>query len=139
MFGLILYSVLTFMAAVSMLVYLEECAYIYRKVPAKKKSIIIWVNGAAPVRREFFKKKQKLSDWTDCFLILFFISHKVIATMSCLGMWIPRATMFTDMTSAWWVPAPQSQTHLPSLAVRRILIRGRHCPPANSPNPTAET
>lgn len=23
--------------------------------------------------------------------------------MSCVGMWIPRATMFTDMTSAWWV------------------------------------
>ncbi|XP_051266625.1 organic solute transporter subunit alpha [Dicentrarchus labrax] len=71
-FGIILYSVLTFMAAVSMLVFLEECIYIYRKVPANKKSIIIWVNGAAPV----------------------------IGTMSCLGMWIPRATMFTDMTSA---------------------------------------
>lgn len=28
---------------------------------------------------------------------------QVIGTMSCLGMWIPRATMFTDMTSAWWV------------------------------------
>ncbi|XP_072306808.1 organic solute transporter subunit alpha [Eucyclogobius newberryi] len=71
-FGFILYSVLTFMAAVSMLVYLEECAYIYRKVPANKKSIIVWVNGAAPV----------------------------IGTMSCIGMWIPKATMFTDMTSA---------------------------------------
>nr|BAN16580.1 organic solute transporter alpha-2 [Oncorhynchus mykiss] len=71
-FGIILYSVLTFMAAVSMLVYIEECWYIYRKVPSNKKSAIIWVNGAAPV----------------------------IGTMSCLGMWIPRATMFTDMTSA---------------------------------------
>ncbi|KAE8279945.1 Organic solute transporter subunit alpha [Larimichthys crocea] len=71
-FGIILYSVLTFMATVSMLVYIEECIYIYRKVPANKKSVIIWVNGAAPV----------------------------ISTMSCLGMWIPRATMFTDMTSA---------------------------------------
>nr|XP_020508707.1 LOW QUALITY PROTEIN: organic solute transporter subunit alpha-like [Labrus bergylta] len=71
-FGLILYSVLTFMAAVSMLVYIEECIYIYRKVPNNKKSVIIWVNGAAPV----------------------------IGTMSCLGMWIPRATMFTDMFSA---------------------------------------
>lgn len=49
-FGLILYSVLTFMATVSMLVFLEECIYIYRKVPASKKSVIIWVNGAAPVR-----------------------------------------------------------------------------------------
>uniref|UniRef100_A0A8C6UCG0 Solute carrier family 51 alpha subunit n=1 Tax=Neogobius melanostomus TaxID=47308 RepID=A0A8C6UCG0_9GOBI len=71
-FGIILYAVLTFMAAVSMLIYLEECLYIYRKVPTNKKSVIIWVNGAAPV----------------------------IGTMSCLGMWIPRATMFTDMTSA---------------------------------------
>ncbi|KAL3041005.1 hypothetical protein OYC64_011893 [Pagothenia borchgrevinki] len=71
-FGIVLYSVLTFMAAVSMLVFMEECVYIYRKVPNNKKSVIIWVNGAAPV----------------------------IGTMSCVGMWIPRATMFTDMTSA---------------------------------------
>ncbi|KAM3860827.1 organic solute transporter subunit alpha [Diretmus argenteus] len=71
-FGIVLYTVLTFMAAVSMLVYLEECVYIYKKVSSSKKSVIIWVNGAAPI----------------------------IGTMSCLGMWIPRATMFTDMTSA---------------------------------------
>ncbi|XP_075936851.1 organic solute transporter subunit alpha [Anarhichas minor] len=71
-FGIILYSVLTFMAAVSMLVFLEECVYIFKKVPSNKKSVIIWVNGTAPV----------------------------IGTMSCLGMWIPSATMFTDMTSA---------------------------------------
>lgn len=71
-FGIILYSILTFMAAVSLLVFIEECIYIYKKVPANKKSVIIWVNGAAPV----------------------------IGTMSCLGMWIPRAVMFTDMTSA---------------------------------------
>lgn len=38
------------MALMSMLVYLEECVYIYKKVPANKKSVIIWVNGAAPVR-----------------------------------------------------------------------------------------
>ncbi|CAM4722907.1 hypothetical protein PO909_017179 [Leuciscus waleckii] len=71
-FGIVLYSVLTLMATVSMLVFLEECIYIYKKVPPNKKSIIIWVTGAAPI----------------------------IATMSCLGMWVPRATMFTDMTSA---------------------------------------
>ncbi|KAK7118448.1 hypothetical protein R3I94_022072 [Phoxinus phoxinus] len=71
-FGIVLFSVLTLMATVSMLVFLEECIYIYKKVPPNKKSIIIWVTGAAPV----------------------------IATMSCLGMWVPRATMFTDMTSA---------------------------------------
>ncbi|XP_061661276.1 organic solute transporter subunit alpha [Syngnathoides biaculeatus] len=72
LFSIILYSILTFMAATSMLIFLEECVYIYKKVPGNKKSTIIWVNGAAPV----------------------------IGTMSCLGMWIPRATMFTDMTSA---------------------------------------
>ncbi|KAJ8390636.1 hypothetical protein AAFF_G00102420 [Aldrovandia affinis] len=71
-FGIILYSVLTLMAALSLLVYLEECVYIYRKVPSPKKTTIIWVNGAAPA----------------------------IATMSCLGLWIPKAIMFTDMTSA---------------------------------------
>uniref|UniRef100_A0A4W4F0E2 Organic solute transporter subunit alpha n=1 Tax=Electrophorus electricus TaxID=8005 RepID=A0A4W4F0E2_ELEEL len=71
-FGIILYTALTFMAVVSMLVYIEECIYIYWKVPSSKKSAIIWVNGAAPV----------------------------IGTMSCLGMWIPKATMCTDMTSA---------------------------------------
>ncbi|MCJ8745886.1 hypothetical protein PDJAM_G00135460 [Pangasius djambal] len=71
-FGIILYSALTFMALVSMLLYIEECVYIYKKVSSNKKSAIIWVNGAAPV----------------------------ICAMSCLGMWIPRATMFTDMISA---------------------------------------
>ncbi|XP_029004875.1 organic solute transporter subunit alpha [Betta splendens] len=72
MFGIILYSLLTFMTLVSVLVYFEESIYIYRKVPSNKKSATIWVNGAAPV----------------------------ICTMSCLGMWVPKATMFTDMTSA---------------------------------------
>ncbi|KAG5283996.1 hypothetical protein AALO_G00021800 [Alosa alosa] len=71
MFGMVLYSILTFMATVSLVVYLEECVYVYKKVPSPKKMTIIWVNGAAPV----------------------------IAIMSCLGMWIPRSTMFTDMTS----------------------------------------
>ncbi|KAI2648944.1 Organic solute transporter subunit alpha [Labeo rohita] len=59
------------MATVSMLVFIEECVYIYKKVPPNKKAVIIWVTGGAPV----------------------------IATTSCLGMWVPRATMFTDMTS----------------------------------------
>ncbi|XP_063058572.1 organic solute transporter subunit alpha-like [Engraulis encrasicolus] len=71
MFGTVLYSILTFMATVSLLVYLEECVYVFKKVPSPKRMTVIWVNGAAPV----------------------------IATMSCLGMWIPRSTMFTDMTS----------------------------------------
>ncbi|XP_038144973.1 organic solute transporter subunit alpha [Cyprinodon tularosa] len=71
-YGIVLYAILTFMATVSMLVFLEECVYIYKKVPPKKKNLIIWVNGAAPV----------------------------IASMSCMGMWIPRAVIVTDLTSA---------------------------------------
>lgn len=38
------------MATITLLVFLEECVYIYKKVPANKKSVIIWVNGAAPVK-----------------------------------------------------------------------------------------
>lgn len=74
MFGLILYSVLTFMAAVSMLVFLEECAYIYKKVPANKKSIIIWVNGAAPVRMEYCFARKEMIVLTHIlhFLTIFF-------------------------------------------------------------------
>lgn len=70
-FGICLYSMLTFMSCVSLLLYLDTCVYIYRKVAYPKKTTIIWINGAAPV----------------------------IATMSCFGMWIPRSVMFTDMTS----------------------------------------
>ncbi|KAG7321310.1 hypothetical protein KOW79_015725 [Hemibagrus wyckioides] len=70
-FGIVLYSILTFMATVSLLLYLEQCVYVYKNVSYPKKTTIIWVSGAAPV----------------------------IATMSCLGMWIPRSTMITDMTS----------------------------------------
>ncbi|XP_051970031.1 organic solute transporter subunit alpha [Xyrauchen texanus] len=71
-FGIVLFSVLTLMVTVSLLVFIEECIYIYKKVPAHKKSITMWVTGAAPV----------------------------FATTSCLGMWVPKATMFTDMTSS---------------------------------------
>lgn len=70
-FGVCLYSMLTFMSCLSLLLYLEQCVYIYKKLPYPKKTTIIWINGAAPV----------------------------IATMSCFGMWIPRAVMITDMTS----------------------------------------
>ncbi|XP_077361309.1 organic solute transporter subunit alpha-like isoform X2 [Festucalex cinctus] len=70
-FGMCLYAMLTLMSCISLLLYLEQCVYIYKKLPYPKKTTIIWVNGAAPV----------------------------IATMSCFGMWIPRAVMFTDMTS----------------------------------------
>uniref|UniRef100_H3CXC6 Organic solute transporter subunit alpha n=1 Tax=Tetraodon nigroviridis TaxID=99883 RepID=H3CXC6_TETNG len=70
-FEICLYSILTCMSCASLLLYLELCVFIYRKLPYPKKTTLIWINGAAPV----------------------------IATMSCLGMWIPRAVMFTDMTS----------------------------------------
>ncbi|XP_038564127.1 organic solute transporter subunit alpha-like isoform X2 [Micropterus salmoides] len=61
----------TFMSCMSLLLYLEQCVYIYKKLPYPKKTTIMWINGAAPV----------------------------IATMACFGMWIPRAVMLTDMTS----------------------------------------
>ncbi|XP_041865199.1 organic solute transporter subunit alpha-like [Melanotaenia boesemani] len=70
-FEICLYSMLTFMSCVSLVLYLELCVYIYKKLPCPKKTTIIWISGAAPV----------------------------IATMSCFGMWIPRAVMITDMTS----------------------------------------
>ncbi|KAF7697297.1 organic solute transporter subunit alpha-like [Silurus meridionalis] len=70
-FGIALYSILTFMASMSLLIYLEECLYVYKNISYPKKTTIIWVSGAAPT----------------------------IAVMSCLGMWIPRSTMITDMTS----------------------------------------
>ncbi|XP_034463485.1 organic solute transporter subunit alpha-like [Hippoglossus hippoglossus] len=70
-FGFSLYGILTLMSCISLLLYLEQCVYIYKKLPYPKKTTIIWINGAAPV----------------------------IATMACFGMWIPRAVMFTDMTS----------------------------------------
>ncbi|XP_056141464.1 organic solute transporter subunit alpha-like [Lampris incognitus] len=71
LFEICLYSILTLMSSLSLLLYLDECIYVYRNLPHPKKTTIIWINGAAPV----------------------------IATMSCFGMWVPRAVMFTDMTS----------------------------------------
>ncbi|CAL8399611.1 unnamed protein product [Boreogadus saida] len=70
-FGTVLFSMLTLMSAMSLLLYLEQCVYIYRKLPYPKKTTLMWVNGAAPA----------------------------IATMSCFGMWMPRAVIFTDMVS----------------------------------------
>lgn len=64
-FDYILYGILTFMATVSLLVFLEECIYIYRKVPANKKSLIIWVNGAAPVRTVCRKETDDTNVYLD--------------------------------------------------------------------------
>ncbi|XP_042355654.1 organic solute transporter subunit alpha-like [Plectropomus leopardus] len=69
--GWCLHSMLTLMSCISLLLYLEQCVYIYKNLPYPKKTTLIWINGAAPV----------------------------ISVMSCFGMWIPRAVMFTDMTS----------------------------------------
>ncbi|PWA22873.1 hypothetical protein CCH79_00001921 [Gambusia affinis] len=77
-FGICLYSMLSFMSFITLLLYLEQCVYIYKKVSYPKKTTIIWISGAAPV----------------------------IATMACCGMWVPRAVMITDMVSNWWVFFP---------------------------------
>ncbi|NXN98829.1 OSTA protein, partial [Rhinopomastus cyanomelas] len=69
--GRFLFAILTLMTLTADLVFVEEAIYIYRKIPSSKRSIIIWINAAAPV----------------------------IATTSCIGMWIPRSTMFTDFTA----------------------------------------
>ncbi|KAM4546996.1 organic solute transporter subunit alpha-like [Fundulus diaphanus] len=70
-FEFCLYLILTFMSCVSLLLYLHQCAFLYKKQSYPKKTTIIWITGAAPT----------------------------IATMACFGMWFPRAIMFTDMTS----------------------------------------
>nr|XP_028583300.1 organic solute transporter subunit alpha-like [Podarcis muralis]XP_028583301.1 organic solute transporter subunit alpha-like [Podarcis muralis] len=70
--GILLFAILTLMTLTADLVFVEEVFYIYRKIPPSKRSIFIWINAAAPV----------------------------IATTSCIGMWIPRSTMFTDFTAA---------------------------------------
>ncbi|XP_009958131.1 PREDICTED: organic solute transporter subunit alpha-like, partial [Leptosomus discolor] len=70
--GRFLFAILTLMVLIANLVFIEEAVYIHRKIPSSKRSVIIWINAAAPV----------------------------IATTSCVGMWIPRSTMFTDFTAA---------------------------------------
>ncbi|XP_069060918.1 organic solute transporter subunit alpha-like isoform X2 [Pleurodeles waltl] len=70
--GIFLFAILTLMTLVANLVFVEEVHYIYKKIPSSKRSLFVWVNAAAPV----------------------------IAVTSCIGMWIPRAAMFTDFTAA---------------------------------------
>lgn len=71
--AIILYSVLTLMAVIANLVYLEEVIYLLRKVPStNRRATIMWISGAAPV----------------------------IASTSCIGMWVPLASMITDLTTA---------------------------------------
>ncbi|KAM4797441.1 organic solute transporter subunit alpha-like [Rhinophrynus dorsalis] len=70
--GILLFAILTFMTVVSVLVFLEEAYYMYKKMPSPKNTILIWINSGA----------------------------MMIATTSCFGMWIPRSTMFTDFTAS---------------------------------------
>ncbi|XP_078265262.1 organic solute transporter subunit alpha [Rhinoraja longicauda] len=71
--AIILYSVLTLMAVIANLVYFEEVIYLLRKVPStNRRATIMWVSGAAPV----------------------------IASTSCIGLWVPLASMITDLTTA---------------------------------------
>ncbi|XP_074839478.1 organic solute transporter subunit alpha-like [Carettochelys insculpta] len=70
--GIFLFAILTLMTLTANLVFVEEVFYIYRKIPSSTRTIFIWINAAAPV----------------------------IATTSCIGMWIPRSTMFTDSTAS---------------------------------------
>jgi len=37
------------MTLIANLVFIEEAVYIYRKIPSSKRSVIIWINAAAPV------------------------------------------------------------------------------------------
>ncbi|OCT91461.1 organic solute transporter subunit alpha [Xenopus laevis] len=69
---MLLFAMLTFMTLVSLLVFLEESYYMYRKMPSPKSSILIWINSGA----------------------------MMISTTSCFGMWIPRSIMFTDFTAS---------------------------------------
>ncbi|XP_053313307.1 organic solute transporter subunit alpha-like [Spea bombifrons] len=70
--GILLFALLTLMTVFAFLVFLEESYYMYRKISGPKKSIMIWINAGAPI----------------------------IAITSCVGMWIPRSTMFTDFTAS---------------------------------------
>lgn len=37
------------MTLIANLVFIEEAVYIYRRIPSFKRSVIIWINAAAPV------------------------------------------------------------------------------------------
>lgn len=47
--GRFLFAILTLMTLIADLVFIEEVIYIYRKIPSSKRSLLIWVNAAAPV------------------------------------------------------------------------------------------
>lgn len=162
MFGLILYSVLTFMAAASMLVFLEECVYVYKKVPANKKSVIIWVNGAAPVRVERrFTLKEDLHHlfpdciywWSWCVCTFSAPSHKIsflqFSSFFFLSRWLPPCPVwgcgFPDPPCllTWPRPGGFLRLHL-SLTFHRSLCsvfwyQGAAALPAKRVNHTAET
>lgn len=47
--GRFLFATLTLMTLIANLIFMEEVIYIYRKIPSSKRSILIWINAAAPV------------------------------------------------------------------------------------------
>lgn len=47
--GRFLFAILTLMTLIANLVFIEEVVYIYRKIHSSKRSILIWINAAAPV------------------------------------------------------------------------------------------
>ncbi|XP_007901236.1 organic solute transporter subunit alpha [Callorhinchus milii] len=70
---IVLYAVLTLMTVIANLVLFDEVLYLMRKMSCqKKRSAIIWVSGAAPV----------------------------IASTSCVGMWVPLSSLVTELTAA---------------------------------------
>uniref|UniRef100_A0A8C5P947 Organic solute transporter subunit alpha-like n=1 Tax=Leptobrachium leishanense TaxID=445787 RepID=A0A8C5P947_9ANUR len=70
--GLALFSLLTAMTAIALLIFLDEAYYMYKKVHGPRKTLMIWINGSAPV----------------------------ITIAACVGMWIPRSSMITDLTAS---------------------------------------
>lgn len=82
-------------------------------------------------RWEQFAEKKKMTQ-TCTWIFNWHLSRffQAIGTMSCLGMWFPRSTMFTDMFSGWWVfiffpTRPFSFTHPPFPTVLCVSLTSR--------------
>lgn len=114
------------MATVSMLIFIEECIYIYKKVPANKKSVIIWVNGAAPVRIALWKT-------VDCVYKYTLSSHGIsLFLFSFSGNWhhVVSGDVDTQSHHVYWYDlclvglsfSASLFTHLPSLTVLCVFF-----------------
>ncbi|KAJ7414556.1 Organic solute transporter subunit alpha [Pitangus sulphuratus] len=77
--GRFLFATLTLMTLIAILVFIEEAVYIYRKTPSSKRSIIIWINAAAPAyERHTGKFKLEFSSSPRFFAI---VIHKFLMMM----------------------------------------------------------